>query len=183
MILITVVDNNMGLLFNNRRLSKDEELKKMIYFITNHRRLAMCFYSLDQFNDDSLQLFTPEISITNVEPSEWTPCDFYFNEIYPLKEGEKFIDKIILFKWNRDYPSDTKLEIDLSLYNLIKSSCFSGKSHNKITIELYERKKSNAPKDAAFEEDNVQNNDENLDSLVQTIINWNKNEDEKEIEE
>ena len=66
---------------------------------------------------------------------------------------------------------------------MIKSSCFSGKSHDKITIELYERKKSNTPKDATFKEDNVQSNDENLDSLVQTIINWNKNENEKEIEE
>ena len=49
---------------------------------------------------------------------------------------------MILFKWNRAYPKDTSLDIDIDgpEWELIDSFDFEGSSHEKITRERYKRK-------------------------------------------
>ena len=53
--------------------------------------------------------------------------------------GEDRIEKVILFKWNRNYPADTFFSLDLSGYTLEKTEDFAGNSHEKITKEIYRR--------------------------------------------
>ena len=60
-------------------------------------------------------------------------------KIKKIKTHEKLIEKIILIKWNRDYPADFKLDIDLSSWNLIDMTEFIGYSHKTITMEVYTR--------------------------------------------
>ena len=50
------------------------------------------------------------------------------------------IDTFILFRWNRDYPADFFFKVDLSQWNLISTEDFEGTSHEKITMEVYEKK-------------------------------------------
>ncbi|WP_444147788.1 hypothetical protein [Blautia stercoris] len=50
------------------------------------------------------------------------------------------IDTFILFRWNRDYPADFFFTVDLSQWNLISTEDFEGTSHEKITMEVYEKK-------------------------------------------
>ncbi len=52
---------------------------------------------------------------------------------------EDRIEKVILFKWNRNYPADTFFSLDLSGYTLEKTEDFAGNSHEKITKEIYRR--------------------------------------------
>ena len=52
---------------------------------------------------------------------------------------EKWIEKLMIFKWNRVYPKDFEFDIDLSEWKLSQSSEFKGSSHDNITMEVYVR--------------------------------------------
>ena len=51
------------------------------------------------------------------------------------------IDNIIIYKWNRIYPSDLYFDIDIKngQWKLIETEEFQGSSHEKITKEIYRR--------------------------------------------
>lgn len=50
-----------------------------------------------------------------------------------------FIEKVILFHWNRAYPSDMKFPINLhnGKWTLLFTEDFAGSSHNQITMEVF----------------------------------------------
>ena len=54
-------------------------------------------------------------------------------------KSEPWIEKIILFKWNRNYPGDFFFDIDVTSNHWIlqESKDFPGSSHEKITMEVY----------------------------------------------
>ena len=56
-----------------------------------------------------------------------------------LQVVEAKIEKIIVFWWNRHYPSDRKFDLDLSKWNKVSEEEFAGYSHEKITKEVYEK--------------------------------------------
>jgi hypothetical protein len=47
------------------------------------------------------------------------------------------VDAVTVYRWNRHYPSDRKLDLDLSAYKLYTNTEFAGSSHEKITKEVY----------------------------------------------
>ena len=66
---------------------------------------------------------------------------FAFIETPPLAPYKAKIDTLVIYKWNRHYPSDKKLDIaprDMGM-RLVKTYDFVGSSHEKITKEVYER--------------------------------------------
>ena len=65
--------------------------------------------------------------------------EYCFVENVSLKDYEKWIEKMIVFKWNRVYPKDFEFELDLSKWKLAESSEFKVSSHDKITMEVYVR--------------------------------------------
>lgn len=125
MILITCIDNRKGIMFNKRRVSKDTLLIERLKGITKENKIYVSEYSkplFDGFNNLVL-------SIENL-----TNNDFYFLEDEDYNGN---IDKIIIYKWNRDYPADKYFDIDLSSYELISTQDFQGSSHDLITEEIY----------------------------------------------
>ena len=125
MILITCIDNRKGIMFNKRRVSKDTLLIERLKGITKENKIYVSEYSKPLFDGfDNLVL-----SIENL-----TNNDFYFLEDEDYNGN---IDKIIIYKWNRDYPSDKYFDIDLSSYELISTQDFQGSSHDLITEEIY----------------------------------------------
>ena len=54
-----------------------------------------------------------------------------------LKQQEEHISQLIVYKWNRKYPADFRLDLDLSQWNLKEQIEFVGNSHEKITREIY----------------------------------------------
>ena len=49
--------------------------------------------------------------------------------------------ELIIFRWNRDYPSDLKFVFDyLQRFELVSSEKFKGNSHDEITKEHYTKK-------------------------------------------
>ena len=135
MIAIVCVDDNMGMMFNHRRQSQDRILRERILQIFAGRHLWMNHYSAKQFGNDA-QINTDEAFLY-----ESAPDDVCFVEDTPLASYEQWIDKIVLYKWNRTYPADVHFDIPLAEHgwHLVSTEDFVGSSHEKITEEVYER--------------------------------------------
>ena len=82
MIIIAAVDDNMGLMFNHRRLSQDHLLRKNILEMTEGHRLWMNQYSYKQFcqGDDG-----PQINVDDSFMHEAVQGDFAFIEDTSVK--------------------------------------------------------------------------------------------------
>lgn len=129
MILIVCIDDNNGMLFNKRRQSRDSELVKRIEAITEGKMLWMKEYSKPLFNRE---VKTDECFLDKAGENEY--C---FNET--VGDISVLPEKIIIYKWNRKYPSDLKFTFDMSGMKKVSSFEFAGSSHEKITEEIYER--------------------------------------------
>jgi len=62
-----------------------------------------------------------------------------FVENNKLTDHEKKIEKLIVFKWNKVYPSDKKLDISTEKMTLIQQFDFKGTSHKKISCEVWSK--------------------------------------------
>lgn len=124
MEVIYCVDNNLGISFNNRRVSSDKEIINDIY--KDYDCINIFKRSEDLFREKKYNV------IESID-----------NDVYFLEDNYNiFSSKLILYKFNRDYPSDVKLNYDLSKYKMISSYNFKGNSHDKITKEVYIREKN-----------------------------------------
>ena len=60
-------------------------------------------------------------------------------EMEDVTPYERQIKEITVFHWNRVYPADLTFPIDLTQWRLEQTVEFPGHSHEKITMEVYER--------------------------------------------
>ena len=131
MQVIITVENRNGMLFNHRRVSRDQKISERILAYCKEKRLWMNAYSAKLFENNpqirvSETFLEQKDAICFVEDQDVTP---YLPEI----------DTIILFHWNRDYPADFFFTVDLSEWNRIHQEEFAGKSHEKITMAVYKK--------------------------------------------
>lgn len=135
MIVISVIDDKKGMMFNNRRQSQDCILRERILALAGSGRLWMNHYTYSQFLDcDSTAITVDDAFLERAGRGEH--C---FAENVSLASYERYIEKIVLFRWNRTYPADLYFDIDLSGsgWRLAGAEEFSGSSHKKITEEIY----------------------------------------------
>jgi len=131
MQVIITVENRNGMLFNHRRVSRDQKVSERILAYCKEKKLWMNAYSAKLFENNpqirvSETFLEQKDAICFVEDQDVTP---YLPEV----------DTIILFHWNRDYPADFFFTVDLSEWNRIHQEEFAGKSHEKITMEVYKK--------------------------------------------
>ena len=135
MIIITCVDNDMGMSFNNRRLSKDKVVTKNIVDLVLNKRIWINNFSKDLFDDYKLDNLIIDDEFINKIGKE----DYCFIENISPAEIENKADKIIIYNWNRKYPSDLCFNINLKNWILEEENDFIGNSHDKITQKIYIR--------------------------------------------
>ncbi len=135
MILIVCVDDGMGMAFNRRRQSRDRILTERILDITKNSVLWTDPYSEKLFAEStSNNRRTAGDCLEKAGPGE-----FCFAETRdPLPYADR-IEQIILFRWNRSYPSSLKFCIPLDGWKMRETRDFAGYSHEKITEEVYTR--------------------------------------------
>ncbi len=133
MKVIICLDDNSGMLFNNRRQSRDKEVLKDIMNNLEDGKLYISPFSEKLFADYIENVIVDEEFLTKAGED-----DFCFVENKLLKDVTG-VDEIIVYKWNRVYPSDFKSDVDFSTYTLVESVDFRGFSHEKITKETYKR--------------------------------------------
>lgn len=95
--------------------------------------LWMSPYSAKQFPEDSRIVVSDECLARAGEG------EFCFLERERPSAYEQRMEKIVLFCWNRVYPSDMRWDVPVpsEIWRLQESSEFSGTSHEKITMEVY----------------------------------------------
>ena len=136
MIIIAAVDDRNGMMFNHRRQSQDKVLREKILSLTSGKLLWMDHYSAKQFDGYT----APQLNIDDRFMWEAAPGELCFVEDVPVAHFEKWVEQIILFKWNRKYPGDFYFDIDVQKpeWKLIRTEDFAGSSHEKITMEVYD---------------------------------------------
>ncbi len=125
--LIVCISNNNGMMFNNRRQSRDRLLLEKLCTDCQNERIIIHEYSKKMFEGLPVEV-TTEVCVDDatsfVEDPALIPCEAIF-------------DKIIVVRWNRDYPADKFFNVDMSAYECVSREDFIGKSHDEILIETY----------------------------------------------
>ena len=129
MTLYICLDDRNGLQFNKRRQSRDAAVLEDI------RSQLTGDLLIDPFSKKLIQ----EAEIPYVLPPE-TAEDFFVEDI-PSDEILGKTSKLVIYRWNRHYPSDVRWEPDLAGmgFSLRETAEFAGTSHEKITREVYKR--------------------------------------------
>ena len=133
MLWIVCVDDKGGMMFGGRRQSKDRVLREHLLASLGDTPLWMSPYSASQFEEGTV--CADADYVMHMAPAD--ACfveDGDFPDVLP--------DTIILYCWNRRYPADRFFPFDPleKDYHLLSSEEFVGSSHDKITVDRYERK-------------------------------------------
>jgi hypothetical protein len=128
MTIILCLDNKNGISFNNRRQSRDRILIKNII---KHDNLYI--------RECSKNLFS-KYEVNVIDNIFELPADaVYFHEITNPEDIIDQFDTIVIYRWNRHYPSDIHFDFKMDLYKKIFEKDFTGSSHDKITKEIWRR--------------------------------------------
>lgn len=135
MHIIVCLDDRDGMLFNKRRQSQDRWVRQRVAGLSAGGVLRMNGYSARQFEPECI----PHAQISHNFLTEAAPGDWCFVENEPLSPFEEQIESLVIFRWNRVYPAETRLDVPLDRWKLTESGEFPGYSHDKITMEVYRR--------------------------------------------
>ncbi len=131
------LDDKNGMMFNRRRQSRDSVLTARIAEISKGKRLFLNSYSEPLFKESGANLFVSENFLEIAEVDDF--C-FVENLDLPLENCEE----LYIFRWNRLYPADMFFNKDPNRFglSLVSSEDFAGSSHEKITLEIYEKRRN-----------------------------------------
>lgn len=136
MKIILCIDDRNGLMFNGRRQSQDSVLRERVIANYCSPKLWMSEYSAKQFAEAT------GFMVDNDYNHKAEKDDYCFVEDCGFNID--LCDEVVIYKWNRHYPSDVTFDIDLKEMGFKRTSKtdFVGSSHKKITEEVYIRKEA-----------------------------------------
>lgn len=134
MRIFVCVDDEGGMTFMGRRVTRDRIVTEDIAKSAGEG-LAVFPYSERLFKDLG---YSPR---TLSSDEEAVGCDSLFIEDRSVKKFLDKVDTLIIYRWNRLYPSDKKIDFlpEEVGFSLIESVDIVGKSHEKITKEVFRR--------------------------------------------
>lgn len=134
MKIIVCLDDHNGMMFNNRRQSQDRKVREDMMQLS--LPIMMNLYSYKMFEKE----YTKNIIVQEELPVLKEDC-YLFIENQDVKTYEDQITEIIVYYWNRTYPSDLKWMIDLTSkqWQVVSVTEFQGSSHDNITKTVYMR--------------------------------------------
>lgn len=131
MKLIICLDDKNGISFADRRQSRDkQQIVRMLETVGN-AKLYISDYSATLFGS-----IPDNVIISSTPLYDAGQGDYCFVEREEVFAEE--LEEIIIYRWNRVYPSDIKFDTELLVGKALASTFeFSGNSHEKITEEVY----------------------------------------------
>ena len=133
MKLIVCVEDRYGMLFNRRRVSRDQAVTDRI--------LTMSADGVLWVNSFSLGLFPGEarVCVDDAFLKRAHDTDYCFLENEDIRPYLSRVKELILFRWNRRYPFDVAFpfEVCFGKWQLVSREDFPGNSHESITLEVY----------------------------------------------
>ena len=134
MKIILCIDERNGLMFGGRRQSQDSVLRERVLANFSFPKLWMSEYSARQFTEKTGFIVDNDY-VTKAEKDDYCfveDCGFNLD----------LCNEVVIYKWNRHYPSDVTFDVDLKAAGFKRTSKadFVGSSHKKITEEIYVKK-------------------------------------------
>lgn len=131
MHLILCLDDKNGMLFNRRRQSRDAVLCERVLALAADSTLWIGDYSQPLFPTD--RVFCAEDYLTRAAKG-----DYCFAETPDFLHADCVIESVTVYRWNRIYPADVRLDPTfLAGRTCVRTEEFAGKSHERITEEVY----------------------------------------------
>lgn len=128
---IITLDNKYGYSLFGKRLSWDREIEKNVFEnLAEDESLFVSPYTMKSFSEPSQSRLISPI------PDDREKDITAFFEVDDIPST---LDELIVYRWNRNYPSDKKYNPYLHGWKRLSSEDFPGHSHNKITREVYVR--------------------------------------------
>lgn len=129
------VDDKMGLAFNKRRQSRDKRIIEDLCTKTE-KDIYISVYSAPLFEE-----FSDRIKVVSDPLAECPDDGFCFVEMRELGAYTDDISTLVLYHWNRLYPSDKKLDIEIVKegFKMVAQYEFVGNSHDIITKGIYNK--------------------------------------------
>ena len=134
MTVYVCLDDRNGMLFNNRRQSRDAAvLQDMAGSIPE-------VLTIDPFSEKLVQSAEIPYALAP-EDGSLSPDAHFFLENRDPAPLAALASRVVIYRWNRHYPADVQWNINLSEidFSLTESCEFPGKSHETITKEVYTR--------------------------------------------
>ncbi len=134
MTVAVCISDGGGMLFNKRRQSKDRTVTADILKQAGEKKILISEFSLPLFSEYSARVIAVSNPLAEAEKDS-----FIFVEDRKISEYKSKIEEIYIYKWNRKYPFDFKLDFvpDEEGMYLAETVEFAGNSHEKITRELW----------------------------------------------
>ena len=127
------IDDRMGIAFNKRRQSRDIRVIEDLCQMTDGK-IYVSSYSAPLFED-----MRERIEVVDDPLGECADGCVCFVETSYIGKCKDDIKSLVVYRWNRVYPSDKKLDVELDNGELKKISTFefTGNSHDLITKDIY----------------------------------------------
>lgn len=133
MKLIVCLDERKGMMFNNRRQSRDRVLIDNMIKMIGDDKLYIAPYSESLFENKEIKLKVKK------NPLKAADENWCFIENLPVAEYKDEIETVVIYHWNRHYPGDFFFDLELDSYSLESSEELVGSSHEKITKEIWNK--------------------------------------------
>ena len=135
MNIIVCVDDQMGMMFNHRRQSKDRVVREDMLLLVPDK-LWVSPYTAKQFAEtEQERLFVAEDFLEQAAEGDY--CFVEDKDITPYADK---IENIILYHWKRMYPADMHFTIPLADFALQERKDLTGNSHPDMIREIYTKK-------------------------------------------
>ena len=140
MTCVICLENRGGVMFNHRRVSRDAVVTdRILKLATEHGPLNITPYTLRLLPQENIP--SRVVHICDHPAAEGEGTCWLEDTVGELRPDAA--DRLILFRWNRTYPADTlfdqKAFFSGGNWELESQEEFPGKSHKKITMEVYHR--------------------------------------------
>lgn len=130
MHVMLCLDDRNGMLFNRRRQSRDREALRDMLETAGPARLWVAPMSAGLFPEGAVCVDESPLDAA-------APGDYCLMEQPPLGPWAGRIESLTVYRWNRLYPSDAALDLDLGRWRLVSRRDFPGHSHETLTKEVY----------------------------------------------
>lgn len=126
----------MGMMFNNRRQSRDS---KVLEDVLGYAKKIW----IHPFSETLFLTVEDKTGVEVIVDADFLKKskkgEHCFVENQELMSYSNDIEEIIIYCWNRKYPSDFKLDLDLKKWEPKEVTEFVGHSHEKITKTILEK--------------------------------------------
>ncbi len=123
-------------MFNHRRQSKDRVLNADVISMAQGSRLCIDPFSLKLFEASGVELLCDERFLDLAKEG-----DYCFVENRALAPYADKIEELVVYCWNRSYPTDVFFDIDPNAlgFKRVFAEELEGYSHEKITKEIFSK--------------------------------------------